>query len=189
VFAVPTAPLRGQTITIGLRPLARLKRARYCSSSLEVFPFPSVASGGDGLIPLPGISHDFRVYPSVDHLYIHRAAHRCFRIGAQPCSRKGAGGVLAHLCRHLRETPGLTIRATVSQPDCTTTLFGLPHVYRALHPARPSAVWSRCCDTTALRPPAVAGRILLQLRYLKINHLLSTPRASLGEPQSTLVGY
>ena len=76
-------------------------------------------------------------------------------------------GVLARLRSHLREMTGLSIRATVSQLDCTTTsplavsrsrtLYILPGVRRPVPPTRPQPLHNRPPSPTGF--PSLSGAL------------------------------
>src|SRR5215472_14336891 len=59
------------------------------------------------------------LYLGISRLSIHSVEPPCLQYIADTLV-----GVLAHLCSHLREMTGLTIRATVSQLDCATNQPG-----------------------------------------------------------------
>lgn len=77
---------------------------------------PHLISRESALIPLPGISR-------VDGISVGRHP--------QSTARGTLVGVLARLCGHLREMTGLTIRATVSQLDCSarSSVFTLSRLF------------------------------------------------------------
>ena len=138
--------------TRGLRrkTIQRLQRTSYainCNRRASTGSFSILASGHfissllpsrsmrevSTLIPLPGIST--RRLKSVVRLppRFIKVLTAAFALVLIPQLTQRRWWVHARLCRHLRETPGLSARATVSRADCATNPLRLSHVGQALY--------------------------------------------------------